>query len=199
MGRNAEQNQQMLDARNEQILSAALELFATRGLAASRIKDIAARAGMSQGLVYHYYPSKEEIFVALIHNAFDKLNHAVVALEQMPLPPREKLQTAIEALLQGFQQTRKASWYHLLVAQASFSDAIPEKARAIIEQRGARPYLGIAEIIRQGQHDGSIGHGDPDQLAEVFWLMVKGVALHKAGRGDAFIAPDSAVLMKLFS
>ena len=46
MGRNPELNKQMLDARNDQILAAAVELFATRGLAATLVKDIAALAGM---------------------------------------------------------------------------------------------------------------------------------------------------------
>ena len=47
----------------------AAALFAERGLGATKITDIAEAAGISQGLLYHYYPSKEAIYVELIRAA----------------------------------------------------------------------------------------------------------------------------------
>jgi AcrR family transcriptional regulator len=63
--RNEEQNEMIKDERREQILSAALREFATRGFAATKISDIVARGRMSHGLVYHYFKSKEELLVSL--------------------------------------------------------------------------------------------------------------------------------------
>lgn len=62
MPRKSELNQELRDARKEQILKAALIVFARRGMVATKISDIAKEAGLSHGLVYHYFNSKEEIF-----------------------------------------------------------------------------------------------------------------------------------------
>src|SRR6266576_2320929 len=54
------------DARPEEIVSAALEVFADRGFAATKLEDIARRAGVTKGTIYLYFDSKEALFKALI-------------------------------------------------------------------------------------------------------------------------------------
>jgi len=54
------------EARPAELLAAALELFTERGYAATRLDDVARRAGVSKGTVYLYYSSKEELFKAVI-------------------------------------------------------------------------------------------------------------------------------------
>ena len=53
-------------ARPAQIVDAALEVFAERGLAAARLDDIARRAGVAKGTIYSYFPNKEALFQAVI-------------------------------------------------------------------------------------------------------------------------------------
>src|SRR6476646_10088297 len=53
-------------ARPAEILSAALDCFAERGFAATRLDDVAARAGVTKGTLYLYFPGKEELFKALV-------------------------------------------------------------------------------------------------------------------------------------
>src|SRR4051794_1460766 len=55
------------DARPQEILEAALAVFAERGFAAARMEQIAARAGVSKGTIYLYFDSKESVFRALVH------------------------------------------------------------------------------------------------------------------------------------
>ena len=52
-------------ARPAEILDAALSVFAEKGFAAARMEDIAARAGVTKGTIYLYFPSKEEVFKSL--------------------------------------------------------------------------------------------------------------------------------------
>ena len=52
-------------ARPGEILDAALMVFAEKGYAAARMEDIAARAGVTKGTIYLYFPSKEDVFKAL--------------------------------------------------------------------------------------------------------------------------------------
>jgi AcrR family transcriptional regulator len=55
------------DARPQEILEAALAVFAERGFAAARMQQIASRAGVSKGTIYLYFESKEAVFRALVH------------------------------------------------------------------------------------------------------------------------------------
>lgn len=54
------------DARPAELLDAAMACFAERGFAATRMDDVAARAGVTKGTVYLYFPGKEELFKAML-------------------------------------------------------------------------------------------------------------------------------------
>src|SRR5919109_4379653 len=54
------------DARPEEIIAAALEVFSDRGYAATKLEDVARRAGVTKGTIYLYFANKEALFKALI-------------------------------------------------------------------------------------------------------------------------------------
>jgi TetR/AcrR family transcriptional regulator len=56
-------------ARPQELLDAALQLFVTKGFAATRMDDVAHRAGVSKGTLYLYYASKDELFKAVVRNS----------------------------------------------------------------------------------------------------------------------------------
>ena len=58
--------QRRKEARPQELIDAALELFAEKGFAATRSEEVAARAGVAKGTLYLYYPSKEELLKAVI-------------------------------------------------------------------------------------------------------------------------------------
>ena len=62
----ASMRQRRKQARPQELLDAALDLFIERGFAATRSEDVAARAGVSKGTLYLYYPSKEELLKAVV-------------------------------------------------------------------------------------------------------------------------------------
>ena len=57
------------EARPDEVLDAALDLFIEKGFAATRVEDIAARAGLSKGAVYLYFPSKEAVLEGIVKRA----------------------------------------------------------------------------------------------------------------------------------
>src|SRR5690348_1202063 len=57
------------EARPAEILDAALTCFAERGFAATRLDDVAKRAGITKGTLYLYFPNKEEVFKAVVRQA----------------------------------------------------------------------------------------------------------------------------------
>jgi TetR/AcrR family transcriptional regulator len=60
--------QRRKQARPQELLTAALELFVEKGFSATRSDEVAARAGVSKGTLYLYFPSKEELFKAVVRN-----------------------------------------------------------------------------------------------------------------------------------
>ena len=57
------------EARPGELLEAALDLFVEKGFAATRVDDVAARAGVSKGTLFLYFPSKEELFKAVVRES----------------------------------------------------------------------------------------------------------------------------------
>ena len=62
------QRQRRKDARPQELLEAALQLFVEKGFAATRSEEVASRAGVSKGTLYLYFPSKEELLKAVIRH-----------------------------------------------------------------------------------------------------------------------------------
>jgi AcrR family transcriptional regulator len=62
--------QRRKEARPQELLDAALALFVEKGFAATRSEEVAARAGVAKGTLYRYYPSKEELFKAVVRHNF---------------------------------------------------------------------------------------------------------------------------------
>ncbi|AGL00553.1 TetR/AcrR family transcriptional regulator [Desulfoscipio gibsoniae] len=195
--RNKELNEEIKDARREQILSNALKLFARKGLAATKITDISTASNISQGLLYHYYKSKEQIFVELLRDAYDKMIAAALVLESLPLSPLEKIKMAIEKLLQGFDENKDTAYYYLLINQASIFEAIPDEAKEIVKGRFLL-YDVITRIITDGQKDGTFKKYDAKDMAVVFWTSLNGLAIYNAVQGEKFKAPDANILIGMF-
>jgi AcrR family transcriptional regulator len=65
--------QRRKEARPQELLDAAIALFAEKGFAATRSDEVAARAGVSKGTLYLYYPSKEELFKAVVRSRLGTL------------------------------------------------------------------------------------------------------------------------------
>lgn len=190
-------NEKIRDERREQILYHALRLFVRKGLASTRMVDIAKAAGVSQGLAYHYYASKEEIFVELVKGAYSRMSEAARGLEQLELPPKEKLTLATEKLLEGFAYGEEAALNFLLGMQASVFEAMPAEVREIVKGRSLLHEV-IAKIIADGQRDGVFKSHDPYESALVFWSTLSGLAIYKATFGGSFRAPDPRIILGMF-
>jgi AcrR family transcriptional regulator len=88
--RTPEQFEKMRESRRKQIMDAALELFAQEGYANCSIAQLASYAGISKGLMYNYFESKEALLVAIIEdgiseilNYFDPNHDGVLTSEEL--------------------------------------------------------------------------------------------------------------------
>lgn len=198
MGRNEEQNQAKREAQRAKILAVSLQLFVKRGFAATRIVDIAEAAAIAQGLLYRYFAAKDDILVALLEAALPRLVAATKALAALPKPAGEKITMALQALVRGLDENDETGRYHLLIAMAAASDAIPARARAILDEHSRTPYLVLRRLFAQGQKEGAIRAGDPKEQALLFWALIKGLAIHHAIHGHALGRPTAKAILPLF-
>jgi TetR/AcrR family transcriptional regulator, cholesterol catabolism regulator len=80
--------QAQADARREQLLATALECFSRKGVRGSTIRDIAQAAGVTEGLIYHYFPSKPALFQAVMERFSPAEEMATVMSELKGVPAR---------------------------------------------------------------------------------------------------------------
>lgn len=198
MPRSKIQNEKVKDERREQILSGALSLFASKGLSATRISDISAKTGMSQGLVYHYFPSKEAIFVKLISDALEKMNEAAMNLEQMEIPAEMKVRLVVKGLLEGLIHSPATSDYYFLMTQTALSESFPAEARELIRRENDIKYQIMTRIFGQGQVEGTVKKTPARELATILFSLVNGLALNKAYYREHFILPDLKPVLGIF-
>lgn len=77
--------------RRRAILDAAVRVFARQGFHACRVSDIADEAGVAYGLLYHYFPSKEEVLNTLFLERWGVMLEMIRAVDREQIPVREKL------------------------------------------------------------------------------------------------------------
>jgi AcrR family transcriptional regulator len=87
--------------RRRVILNAAAELFADHGYDRTSIRDIARRVGLLPGSVYHYFPSKEELFLAVHREGFERTLARVKKAAASCTDPWECLRRACEVHIEG--------------------------------------------------------------------------------------------------
>lgn len=77
--------------RRKSIVEKAAELYAERGFLGASLSDLAQVCGVSKSLIYHYYPSKEDILFEVMHSHVATLLTATEAVAALSLPPKDAL------------------------------------------------------------------------------------------------------------
>jgi len=83
------------EATKTRILAAAKAEFARLGLGGARVDEIAEKAGANKRMIYHYFGNKEDLFVAVLEDAYLDIRSAELELQLDDLPPDEAMATLI--------------------------------------------------------------------------------------------------------
>lgn len=86
MPRTTEQNEQIREATRAKIIDSAMVLFAQKGYATTNMRQVAKEAGVSTGLTYHYFDSKQSLLQAVFDNCMQILAEAFIPLLEIPAP-----------------------------------------------------------------------------------------------------------------
>lgn len=126
------------------MLDAAVEVFARRGYHSAGVEEIAEIAGISKPMVYLYFGSKEELFVACIRREADRLMEMITRLVNPDDPPKEQLWSALRGFF-GFVADHSGAW--MVLYREARTQGGPS-AREVAEMRRRTVEL-IAEMFSQ--------------------------------------------------
>jgi AcrR family transcriptional regulator len=146
-------------ARPEEVLDAALDLFARKGFAATRMDDIANAAGLSKAAIYLYFPSKEDVFKALVETRVVVLRDAMAeAVEGMKDDPISGLRHVIRLWSVSSSDSQLAAIPRIILAEsARFPELADFYHRVVI----ARTQKVLIELIEAGIDKGLFRAIDP--------------------------------------
>jgi AcrR family transcriptional regulator len=146
-------------ARPDEVLEAALDLFALNGFAATRMEDIAKAAGMSKAAIYLYFPSKSDVFKALVEQrvaAIDQHFHQALALKQGD--PIEGLRALAKMWAISANDLRTAALPRIILAEAP---RFPELADFYHKTVIDRTQGALIDLIVKGQQAGQFRAMEP--------------------------------------
>lgn len=148
------------EARPDEVLDAALELFIEKGFATTRVEDIARRAGLSKGAIYLYFPSKEAILEGLVRRAIVPIAQGVgAALEDFPGGPREAFMMLFELMSQRLADPRVLAIPKLIVREVG---AFPELAAMYRREVIGRVIPILIGVVKRGIESGDFRPVDPE-------------------------------------
>ena len=147
------------EARPDEVLDAALDLFIENGFAATRVDDIAKRAGLSKGAVYLYFPSKEAIIEALVRRALVPVaSNAAAFVESFEGDPRIAITTVMTMLAGAVANPRFLAIPKLVVREVvNFPELAAMYRRELLDR--ALPVM--EGLIRRGIDNGYLRPVDP--------------------------------------
>ena len=177
------------EARPDEVLDAALAVFAEKGYAATRVEDVAKRAGVSKGTVYLYFASKEALIEGIVRRAVAPIAlRALPDLEQFEGDPRLPITMLLTVLVQQLAQPDKIAVPRLILREVMSFPSIAELYRKEVLGKVMPALIGL---IRRGVETGKLRPIDPEltvrsiigpvlahvALAEIFGIKPEGEGL----------------------
>lgn len=162
-------------ARPGELLDAALALFVEKGYAATRVEEVAARAGVSKGTLFLYFDSKEELFKAVVHeNLAGRFVEWNEEFERFEGDSAAMLRTCLSAWWERIGATPASGITKLMVSE---SHNFPELARYYQNEVMVPGQALIRRILQRGVDRGEFRVNDMDYaiysvIAPMIFLMM---------------------------
>ena len=164
-GRSKPRWQRRKDARPEEIVTAALEQFVERGFAATRLEDVARRAGVTKGTLYLYFKNKEALFKAVVRQTIvPVIAQGESTAQAFTGSARELLEKLVREYWRLVYETSLAGIPKLMIAEAA---NFPHLARFYYEEVATRGHELFAGVIERGIKNGEFRRVDLRSAAKL--------------------------------
>lgn len=202
---SAAKRERRKEARPGELLDAALELFVEKGFAATRVEEVAARAGVSKGTLFLYFPSKEELFKAVVREnisgRFSEWNAEFAAFEGST---SDMLKHGMHTWWQRVGATRASGITKLMMSEAQNFPDIAAFYQDEVTQPG---HSLIRRILQRGMERGEFRAMDLDYavysvIAPLIFLILSrhstGVCIpeHRALDPEKYIASQLSIVLQ---
>lgn len=189
MPRTKEENQRIKAERRSAILEVSLPIFAEKGLAGAKISDVAKVLGVSYGLIYSYFPSKESIFIELINGYINAGQEIIDEIEKQDLSPLEKIVKVFDLLLDESDDGPQGALLFRLLQQLNFYPQLWEEL--VIDNYFDDPvYRYISKMVEQGQEQGLFSGGNSKAMSIVLGMVAMGINMNGEGLADSAVSPE---------
>jgi AcrR family transcriptional regulator len=180
-------------ARHEELISAAFSLFIERGFAATRLEDVALKAGVAKGTVVVHFPTKEALFTAVVLEHVTPSVQRAESLRDAPGSPRERIVGLVRFIHDSLQDPHVGGIPKLIVAEVG---NFPDLGRSFHEQVCERSRMAVTELIRQGIAAGEFRIVDPGLAARLLLdpLIMHAIWRHSLGRYEPDCVDSRAFL-----
>jgi AcrR family transcriptional regulator len=148
------------EARPGELLDAALDLFVEKGFAATRVEEVAAKAGVSKGTLFLYFPSKVDLFKAVVREAISgRFDEWKAELDSFPGDTAELLRECMLRWWERIGNTRASGITKLVMSEAgSFPEIAAFYTQEVIEPGNAL----VRSILKRGLRRGEVRAIDLD-------------------------------------
>lgn len=164
------------EQRRQQIVEALWRIAADRGLEATSLSEVAAEAGVSKGMVQHYFTSKDDLLARASRHLRERVDEGI-RRRFTAAPETLTARATLRLLLTGLLPTDDVGRTHALVANAFFIRALRQPQVAARFREGHAALLDVlADQIDRGQHDGDLAPDlDPHREADILLALAGGI------------------------
>ncbi|MED4205383.1 TetR/AcrR family transcriptional regulator [Neobacillus mesonae] len=189
-----QQLDQIRDERREQIKQAALKMFSRRGYTGTKTSMIAKEASISEGLIYRYFNSKEELFFTLVQELMEEARRELENVGYLPGTPFEQIRTLTKNILD--EDNMHA---FMLMERARKADDVPEKVTQIFEGVSTNVLIEpIIPIFVKGQQSGEFSPGEPRRILSWYFTIINSL-LTQEEMDEEYGLPEVDVLMRILT
>jgi len=177
------------EARPQELLQAALELFVEKGYSATRSEEVAARAGVSKGTLYLYFPSKQELFKAVVRTRLSSLiAEGQQWVDRFDGPSAALLSVLLQGWWQRVGSTAAGGIFKIIIAEVR---NFPELAQFYNDEVVVPAQRLIAATLRRGIARGEFRDVPLAPTTHTLIAPLLFLALHKHSIGACAVSGPS--------
>jgi AcrR family transcriptional regulator len=172
---SAEQRKQI----HETLLSKSKELFIQYGFSKTSIDDIVNACGIAKGSFYSYYPTKEELFYAVLRREEEIKNNIIAEVMRESLPPKELLMRFFDI---SFKAIEENEFFQSLYQRGEYERIVKRLPKKLIDDHAREDLESSLQFVKFLQEKG-VTEEDPEILIGLFRIMML-LPLHRQEIGE---------------
>lgn len=182
---------EQFEQRKWQILSISLDEFIRKGFYGTSTREIAQIAGISSGLMFHYFENKEKLYHGLVEIGTEKM---VFDMEKAAENPKLYLLRFVETVLDQLQNNEFFAKMFVFIDRAQHTTGIPQESAELLLKIDF--YRHCISIIEEGQEKCMFKKGNAHALGVTFFGAIQGIAQEKVRVRDTPM-PEAEWLMDI--